>query len=108
MATRATILIKRNEEQYHIYHHYDGDPEGIGRDLKAYLKECSYWFPADIANDLVKGRVANDDGYKITMCQHGDEDYAYLIDCNEKILKCYKIGWDDYDLTDDKVVEIPD
>ena len=109
MATRATILIKLDEEKYRIYHHCDGNPEGIGKDLKAYLEEKKdhKWYPDYIANDLIKGKVANDDGYELTNCQHGDENYAYLIDCNEKKLKCFQVGWDDHDWTDDKLVEIP-
>ena len=78
MSTRATILIKskRQNEKVRIYHHSDGYPEGVGHDLKEYLKGVKWWDVYDIANELIKGKCGNKDGgYELTPCQHGDEDY---------------------------------
>lgn len=125
MSTRATILIKseKQNEQVRIYHHWDGYPEGVGADLKHYLKEVGFfdakikgypYFNAYlIANDLIKGKCGiidgkPDMGYELTSCQHGDEEYAYLIDCDNKTLKCYKVGWDEFEWKEENVVEIPD
>ena len=115
MSTRATILIKseKQHEVVRIYHHSDGYPDGIGTDMKNYLKTIFRWDVYEIANDLIKGEcgmVFNkpDDGYELTPCQHGDEEYAYIIDCDEKTITCYEIGWDDFDWADEKIVEIPD
>lgn len=117
MSTRATILIQSKErnENVRIYHHCDGYPDGIGSDMKAYLKTITQtqWDVYEIANDLIKGKCGMvgkhpDDGYELTSCQHGDEEYAYLIDCDAKNLKCYEVGWDEFELKESKIVEIPD
>jgi len=116
MSTRATILIKseKKKESVRIYHHCDGYPEGIGSDMKDFLETICYWDVYEIANDLIKGRcgilVGNrrDDGYELTSCQHGDEEYAYLIDCDTKTLTCYEVGWDEFEWDERKIVEIPD
>ena len=108
MSTRATILIRsdRQNEKVRIYHHSDGYPEGLGRDLKEYLKGVKRWHVYDIANDIIKGKCGKkDDGYELTPCQHGDEDYAYLIDCDTRSIICYEIGFDEFEWKDEKIVE---
>ncbi len=109
MSTRATILIKskRNKQEIRIYHHTDGYPEGIGVKLKEFLNGKPYWDVEDIANDLVKGKCCDDIYYEITTSQHGDEEYAYLIDCDEKQLKCYELGFNVYEWTVNMQVKIP-
>lgn len=107
MSTRATILIKseKQNEEIRIYHHCDGYPEGVGNSLKEYLKEQKDWWVYEIANELIKGKCkfksfnkyVSDQMYELTPCQHGDEEYAYLIDCDNKTLTCYKIGWNEFD-----------
>ena len=110
MSTRAHILIIGGSEKFYLYHHYDGYPEGVGKDLKKYLNNLKWtWYPDDIANDLVKGHI--DEGYKITSCLHGDEEYLYLIDCDVPQLAGYKIDVGDNtynDIIQDKnKIEIP-
>ena len=112
MSTRATILIrsKQENEEVRIYHHCDGYPDGIGSDMKAYLKTIVLWDVYIIANDLIKGKCGfvggkTDYGYELTPCQHGDEDYSYVIDCDNKTLTCYKYkighGWEKFDWKDE-------
>ena len=111
MSTRATILIKeKDQKDIWIYHHCDGYPEGVGSDLKNYLKTQKYgWISYEIANDLIKDRAdLKDDGYELTEAQHGDEAYGYIIDCDNKTLKCYKIGYDQFEWKQKDEVEIPD
>ena len=124
MSTRATILIKskKENEEVRIYHNCDGYPDGIGSDMKRYLKSIGFWDVYEIANDLIKGKCGMvgthpddgyeltypDDGYELTSCQHGDEEYAYLIDCDSKTLTCYEVGWDEFDWKDENIVDIPD
>lgn len=112
MSTRATILIlEKNEPDVHIYHHCDGYPEGVGSDLKHYLNSLKHnWRAHDIAAALIDGSAIENDrcGYEPTSCQHGDEEYAYLIDCDNKTLTCYEIGWDQFEWNEDDIVEIPD
>lgn len=89
MSTRASILVKEGDEKCYIYHHCDGYPDGVGLDLKEYLEKISSWYMEDIVNELIKGKCANDSTYEWTSGVHGDESYFYLIDCDNKVLKCY-------------------
>lgn len=129
MSTRSHILIKENGQEIKLYHHCDGYPEGVGADLKQFLKGFACWNADYIATDLVKGAVqaqritgwkpdgdpihglTSDDGYEITTGVHGDEEYVYVIDCNEKTLTCYAMDWDDpieETIRKNRVQEIPD
>ena len=105
MSTRATIKITDGRETMRLYHHCDGYPEGVGSELKDFLsKKDGEWIVTALANEL----ATMDKQYEFTTCQHGDEEYAYLIDCKDKNLKCYKVGLDEFDWKEDKVVDIPD
>ena len=109
MSTRATILIREGNDEIRIYHHCDGYPSGVGKDLKNYLNKNPnrFWDAYGIANGLIKGDCVKDDEYELTSCQHGDEEYAYLIDCKDKSITCYKVGWDEFNWDKDNIVEIP-
>lgn len=106
MSTRAHIRIQDGDEHLMLYHHSDGMPEGIGKDLRRFLaNQCKdgYWDVEEIANALIKGAVKywrkgiwsgkpelhTDDGYEVTTSLHGDEEYIYVIDCESKSIKCY-------------------
>lgn len=121
MSTRATIKITEGSDTIWVYHHSDGYPDGIGSDLKKYIKNIKYWSCDEIATDLVKGKkcgkthniwadtyTVGDDGYEVTTGQHGDEEYGYHIDCDNKTLTCYRLGWDEFEWKKEKIVEIPD
>ena len=100
MSTRATIkVIGKDKNPVWIYHHTDGYPEGVGVELKERLsKEGSSYFYT-IVNDILRIDIY----YEITSGQHGDENYGYLVDTDNRILKCYSIGWDEYDWKEEKV-----
>lgn len=136
MSTRATIIIREKDAagkpmDIRLYHHSDGYPEGVGADLKRYLAGYSKrvdnphgisfgWSAEDIATEIVQGGIKtsvsldNDDeqhsdmGYEVANCQHGDEEYGYIIDCDTKTLTCYYLNLDQYDWTDAPVCKIPD
>ena len=113
MSTRATILIKSKEddEQVYVYHHSDGFPNSIGVDMKEYLSALKpyEWDVYEIANGLIKGYCGDDRWYELTNCQHGDEEFAYLIDVDAQTIKCYSIGCDDFNWPKaEKEVEIPE
>lgn len=100
MSTRSVVIVKDNDKEIWLYHHWDGYPEGVGVDLlKRSLKFNSYenkWYGDDIANKLVKDST---DDYEITNSYHTDIDFLYMIDCQEKEVKCFRItkyGWKTY------------
>ena len=96
MSTRANIRITDGEDQILLYHHCDGYPEGVGAELKEFLKDKRYWDAERIASGLatMKDRW-NQYPYECAICLHGDEEYVYVIDCDQKTLTCYKHGWDE-------------
>lgn len=136
MSTRATIIIRQkdvdDESKYNeirLYHHSDGYPDGIGADLKDYLKnhnDCAdpkfgvIWDGEIIATELVRGkcmtneytdgsgRTFPDMGYECALCQHGDEEFGYIIDCDERTIKCYGLDMDQFDWTGAREYSIPD
>lgn len=108
MSTRGNIIIKNKTEQVILYHHHDCYPEGVGLDLlrKVYpkLKDTKYYNDVeDIANALIKDK--EDDEYELTTCIHGDIEYLYEIDTDNKTIKCFEWNWnkdergDEIDLT---------
>ena len=103
MSTRATIKIQEGHVERWLYHHCDGYPEGVGEDLDQLLNTEKRW-----SIESIFYRLTEDEEYEPTKGQHGDEEYAYLIDCDMKKLKCYKVGWDEYDWKESKLIEIPD
>lgn len=126
MATRAQIRVKDEYGYIDLYHHCDGYPEGIGRDLKKYCNtlpngQWAYWSVRITANQLLKGAISEEiDGevqkdmsYEVTNGFHSDIEYAYLIDCEKKELKCYYVDFEsDYRSLEQifesaKEVEIP-
>lgn len=132
MSTRATIQIRQRVDEagtqqavINLYHHSDGYPEGVGADLKRWLKgrndgygpDYVMWDCDSIATELVKGCLTSPDehgnerpdkNYQVTFGHHGDEAYAYVIDCDEMTLKCYDLKPDQFDWSDAPEVEIPD
>lgn len=96
MSTRASIRITEGDGQILLYHHCDGYPEGVGSELKEFLKERKYWYAERIAQGLVTMKNQwNDFPYEPAICLHGDEEYVYVIDCDKKTLTCYLHRWDE-------------
>lgn len=100
MATRSVVIVKDNDKENWIYHHWDGYPEGVGFDLVRRSKKFkSYedkWYGDDITNKLVKDTT---DSYEITNGYHKDIDFLYVIDCQEEKIKCFRItkyDWNTY------------
>ena len=92
MSTRATIKIQEGHVERWLYHHCDGYPEGVGEDLDQLLNTEKRW-----SIESIFYRLTEDEEYEPTKGQHGDEEYAYLINCDDMSLVCYSIGWDEYD-----------
>lgn len=94
MSTRAHIRINDGDNVLYLYHHCDGYPEGVGEELKEMLGSLrNVTWTADYVHRSIS---STDDSYEdAPEGQHGDEEYAYLIDCGTRTLKCYKVGWDE-------------
>lgn len=100
MSTRSMIIVKNAFAEVKLYHHCDGYPEGVGLDLMSRfykkLEEVKDMQKADvdvIANELVKD---TNDRYEITIFNHIDIEYEYIIDCDLCKILCFEIrkDWD--------------
>lgn len=108
MSTRCNIIVKSKSEEVILYHHHDGYPEGVGVELlmKVYpkLHDNHYYNDVeDIVNMLIKDK--DDDEFEYTSALHGDIEYVYEIDVDQKTIKCFEWNWnsdekgDECDLT---------
>jgi hypothetical protein len=88
MSTRATIKFSDGDDEFFVYRHHDGYPEGnIIPDIEKTLNLImGRWSEPEleflvtsfliVGNDLQKSRTPN---YRITSCIHGDESYLYFV-----------------------------
>ena len=88
MSTRSQIKVTYLKQSVLLYHHWDGYPKGVGKDLIRRQKQLKTWNGDILANDLVKDLA---DEYEIAFQVHTDLDYWYEIDCNRKIIRCWKV-----------------
>lgn len=115
MSTRANIVIKEGNEQLWFYRHSDGYPEGTlptlakflnyikeGK-IRADLGQAAGWLII-IGNEEYNGKGFGTDAlerndhsswkvgaYEPTTGQHGDIDYLYTIDLDEKTVTYKKV-----------------
>ena len=108
MATRSIIrIIPSNQSEQgsnaesapkyiHLYHHWDGSPSGVGRELDRFLcgrndgddlNGMPTWDGERIADELVNTHQ----GYLKSDGNHGDVEYGYVIDCAKRRLTCYDL-----------------
>ena len=108
MATRSIVRIipsnlsehgdnqKEAPKYIHLYHHWDGSPSGVGRELERFLcgrndgdnpDGMPTWDGERIAEDLLTTRQ----GYVKSDGNHGDVEYGYKIDCAKRRLTCYDL-----------------
>ena len=109
MGTRSEIIIKdywtgetngRNyKKEIKLYHHFDGYPSGVGR----FLMENIYPMLVS-SNDMDCNRIANalvkskeDETYEITVYNHVDIEYRYIIDIPAKQIHCYEGHYSSWD-----------
>lgn len=131
MSTRCNIKIVQADAEGHIdhkcapiwlYHHHDGYPEGVGRELTK-VAEQMFYRACDYANRLMRmdEPIYSDantkmNEFEITRGQHGDIDYLYEVTVpypasgsfgkQNVIVRCFKRAWrrSDHIFTE---VEIP-
>ena len=87
MSTRAAIIVRDNKSEYNVYHHCDGYPEGVGRELERVYKNCDQIDAAEAKKRLLE----YDREYRDTDCIHGDEEYIYVVDTDERKIECYPV-----------------
>ena len=106
MSTRATIkIVKKGKDDLWMYHHSDGYPDGVGCELLEFLSNIG---DENWNQNYISNRINNENSsYEFTSGQHGDEEYAYLIDCDAHTLKCYSIGCVEFEWNENNIECIP-
>ena len=106
MSTRCDIIIKDYgiyegkawKVQAKLYHHFDGYPEGVGafliKEVLPALENSNNTSCDDIANFLVKHE--DDNGFEVTVCNHIDIEYRYIIDIPKKEIQCLEGHYSDW------------
>ena len=93
MATRAHLIIKdKDGDERFIYHHWDGYPEGVGKEVREFLhlEEVANIFNAQ---EFCKAIEKWDCSYEFEDTGlHGDEDYIYEIDLDKRTYRCYNVS----------------
>ena len=110
MATRSIVrIIPSNQSEQgndiksppkyiHLYHHWDGSPSGVGRELECFLSgrndgDGSNGMPTWDGERIAEELVSNRQGYEKSDGNHGDVEYGYVIDCTKRTLTCYDLDY---------------
>lgn len=111
MSTRANVVIKKtakngNVSYAQLYHHHDGMPDSLGKDLSEYMDEIGVMpdeekkkvleDPVSLAKWLSHDDRHDEYEYEGTSVNlHGDIKYLYVIDLTNKTITCYSnLDWD--------------
>lgn len=97
MSTRANIILEEMGNQLWLYHHFDGYPSYLGEHLMKFMStkhKKDYADIYDIANELFKDN--DDTGFELTQRRHGDIEYLYIINIEDKTIECIKTDPDEY------------
>ena len=106
MSARSDIIIKDYgiyngkewKEQIKLYHHHDGYPEGVGRFLieqvLPQLQNSNSNSCDDVANFLIKHE--EDCEFEVTLYNHVDIEYRYIIDIPKKEIQCLEGHYSDW------------
>lgn len=95
MSTRANILLLETGEKLWLYHHWDGYPSYLGYKLMEIMKtykERKYLDIYELANEMIKNK--DDNGFEITSKRHGDIEYLYVINVENKTIDCIGTDFD--------------
>ena len=94
MSTRCNIRVYdcRDKSSLWIYHHHDGYPAGVGKELEQFLSSGGNRLLSP--NKMFKAlRYIYGEEYKATSRRHGDISYMYDIEINEEktVLTTYEL-----------------
>ncbi len=90
MSTRANIFIRNNyddRDKEILYHHCDGYPEGVGRDLRIILQKFAQEYPDVTLTKRLLGEYIckSDEQFKITTPYiAADAEYVYEINLEKR------------------------
>lgn len=84
MSTRANIFIRNDyddDEKVVLYHHCDGYPDGVGRDLTNILNKFRKENHSTVSKEELANYICNNDSdfRNTTPCEAADAEYIYEI-----------------------------
>ena len=82
MSTRCNIIVKKGSDKQYVYHHCDGYINGVGKELKDFLKTV-YKPDFYIIDELILQLALWDNSYKPCDSIHGDIEYLYTVEIDE-------------------------
>lgn len=94
MSTRANIVLEEMGNHLWLYHHFDGYPSYLGENLMKFMStkhKKDYANIHDIANELFKDK--DDTGFELTSQRHGDIEYMYIINIENRTIECIEAGF---------------
>lgn len=96
MSTRANIKIIKGDYTVWLYHHHDGYPTYLGafllwRFLDKLENSMNYLDLCKVVNSLIKDKV--DDEFEYTTGMHGDIEYLYELNLDNRTLKCFEASF---------------
>ena len=101
MSTRGNIVIKKGNKSITLYHHHDCYPTGVGYSLCYLFQEFKTLpnYEELMSSPELFGKWLSDDERDDefeyegeTKYLHGDIEYLYVIDLDEKTVTCYKLN----------------
>lgn len=101
MSTRAAIIVRDSKSEYNVYHHCDGYPEGVGKELERVYRNCD---PID-AVEAKKRLLEYSSEYRDTNSIHGDEAFIYVVDTDERKIECYSVSGDYFMNASERVIK---
>jgi hypothetical protein len=91
MSTRCSAIVKKDGQKVYAYCHWDGYPDGAGRDLKNFMdghaESIDSW-PLENFGDNLEDETSFEFE---NACVHGDENYVYVVDMDDRTLKGYAV-----------------
>lgn len=94
MSTRAHVIIRKSgQEDQFVYHHCDGYPEGVGSELDDIFRNSDY------SDTYAAAKALEEYDYQYRYENygiHGDEEYLYLVDLDNKTITCYEVWKNGY------------
>lgn len=102
MSTRASVKVFEGNHELYFYQHSDGYSDGLGETLKEFLSsakaisqkgDIEYFCGVmlmEVNRDYIERKLSLPD-LMPAVGVHGDEDYQYVIDCDNLTMEILKI-----------------
>lgn len=103
MSTRCNVVVKNGSKQTILYHHFDGYPEGVGKNLVEFMADKHSGEINDV-DEFVKELKAFDNIYEDTLGLHWDIEYLYVIWLDAESVVCYSVNFWDTVSDDDALI----